>query len=226
MFFKGKIIRTLFLLPVLGGMIISARADDELSKLRSANRELRDKLIKAEKELADYRLWLANVAFDHDRMQHSDREKRQLILLEELSRRSNALSMSALAVGDECRRLLSELPVGPVRKAQVELRLEELETRAGELAGLTIPGNSEISSCRVLAVDPELQVAVISAGSSKGVFPGMVFHVKSKPQLKLKIIGTRPEGAAGEIISGKAGDFVPGMELSALHQVREPVGSR
>ncbi|MBO5668614.1 MAG: hypothetical protein J6S43_05765 [Lentisphaeria bacterium] len=217
----GMICRIMLTIAVLGGGFFSARAEDELSRLRKDNRELRDKLIQAERELTNYRLWLANAAFDHTRMQVSEREQRQLLLLEELSRRSNALSMTALAIGDECRRLLTELPLGPVRKAQVELRLEELEKCAGHLAGLTIPGNSEIGSCRILAVDHQLKVAVISAGSSDGVFPGMVFHVKAKPQLKLRVIGTHTEGAVAEAIAGEIKDFAPGMEMSALHQVKE-----
>ena len=141
-----------------------------------------------------------------------------LLVLEELARRGNGLSMAALTVSDECRKLLQEMPLGPARKAQVELRLDELEKAAWIFAGLAIPGNSDVGNCRVLAVDRDLNVAVISAGAGAGVFPGMVFTAKQNGQLKLRVLATRFEGAVAEIISGKPHEFRPGLEMTALHQ--------
>jgi hypothetical protein len=202
---------------ISGGQLIAAAPDSEIERLRRENRELRENLLKSERELAGYRMWLGNIAFDHTQMTFPERETRLLALLEEVSRRGNALSMSALSVREECLKLIAELPLGPARKAQVELRLDELERASMDFASLTIPKSSDIGSCRILAVDHQLKVVVISAGSGNGVFPGLIFTAAKNKNLKLRVIGTRFEGAVTEIISGEVRDFTPGMEMSALH---------
>ena len=214
----GRFLLTLTFFLLTGIRLPAVSPDSEITRLKLENRELKEKLLRTERELDGIRMWLGNIAFDHTRMAVSDRERQILLTLNELARRGNGLSMAALAVSDECRRLLAELPLGPARKAQVELRLSELDNAAMNFAGLTIPGNSDVGSCRVLAVNRELNVAVLSAGASRGVFPGMIFTSKQNPVLKLRVIGTRQEGSVAEIISGAAYEFSTGMEMSALHQ--------
>lgn len=209
----------LLIVSTLGGGLIAAPPSTETDRLRRENQELRRKLLVAERELAGYRMYLGNVSFDHNKLTPADRERRLLLLLEELAKRGNNLSMSALTVSDECRKLLKELPLGPARKAQIELRLDELEKSAWVFAGLAIPGSSDAGSCRILAVDRELKAVVVSAGTGDGVFPGMIFRAKHNPNLKLRILGTRMEGAVAEIVSGLPHEFRPGLEMSALHQV-------
>ncbi len=196
--------------------------ESEHERLVRENRILREMLLKQERELADYRIWIAGLGVDYRKNKVSDREKLYLFTLQELAKRGNLLSMSALAVRDECRKLLAELPLGPARKAQVELRLDELERSAAKLAGLTIPGDAQASACRVLALNSQLQVAVLSAGAGAGVFPGMIFHAKNKPELKIRVIATRFEGSVAEIVEGAWEDLVPGMEMSAFQQLKEP----
>ncbi|MBE6357641.1 MAG: hypothetical protein E7057_00150 [Lentisphaerae bacterium] len=208
----------LMIFLLTGERLPAVSPDSEIIRLERENRELKEKLLRTERELDGFRMWLGNIAFDHTRMIVSDRERQVLLVMEELARRGNGLSMAALAVSDECRKLLSELPLGPARKAQVELRLGELEKAAMNFAGLTIPDNSDAGSCRVLAVNRDLKVAVISAGSNRGVFPGMIFSSKQNPSLKLRVIGTRLEGSVAEIISGEPHAFSAGMEMSALQQ--------
>ena len=207
--FALKRFLTTLLLIIAGVLAHADTPEAELVRLRRENRELREKLLQSERELTGYRQWLAGLTLDHTRMELSDRERRTLLVLEELVRRGNVMSMKALSVRDECRRLMAEMPLGPARKAQVELRLD----------ALAIPGNSDISSCRVLAASRELKVVVISAGAGAGVFPGMVFHAKENPELRLRVIGTKFDGAVAEIVSGEIHQFTPGLEMSALHQM-------
>lgn len=197
--------------------IFAGEPAGELLRLTRENRELRKKLLDAEKEIGEYRLWLGSLTVDHRKMLATEREKRSLFILDELAKRGNSLSISALAVHEECRKLLAELPLGPVRKAQVELRLDELERAAGAFAALTVPSDSGAGNSRILAVDKELKVVVLSAGAGAGVFPGMIFSAKSRKNLKLRVIAVRFDGALAEIVSGRIHEFVPGMEMSALH---------
>ncbi|MBO7329877.1 MAG: hypothetical protein J6W00_14030 [Lentisphaeria bacterium] len=205
-----------------GAVLFAAAPESDAGDLRKEIQELRKKLLAQEKELANYRIWLASLGIDYRKNSVPEREKHLLYTLEELSRCGNLLSMAALTVGDECRKLLVELPLGPARKAQIKIRLDELDRAAGKFAGLTIPGDANAGSCRLLAVSDDLQVVVLSAGAGAGVFPGMIFYVKNDPQLKFRVIGTRFEGAVAELAEGNWSDVVPGMEVSAFQKVKEP----
>lgn len=213
--------RILLVVIFLTGAVNAVPADSDNTRLIRENRELREKLLQAEKELAEYRMYFANLSVDHLKKNNSEREQRAFYLLDELIKRGNALSISALAVGGECRKLLNDFPLGPARKAQIELRIEELERSAGLFAGLSLPDNSSVGSCRILAVERNLKVIVLSAGAGAGIFPGMVFTAKKDPLLKFKVIGTRVEGAVAEIISGDINNIVPGIEVSALQQRKQ-----
>ena len=192
------------------------RAEDELARLRRENRQLRDQVIKLEQRLAGLRQWLGHTTLDREDVKHSTRESRLLFSLKEFSRRGNILVMAAASTGDEFRKLLADMPLGPARKAQLQLRIEELERAARSFSALSFPGHDTIRNCRVLAFDPELQVVVISAGTGNGVMPGMVFHRADDPKLKLRVIATRFDGSLAEVISGSANDFLPGSQLSAV----------
>lgn len=206
------------LIVFTGLQIVYAAPENDSARLIRENRNLREKLLAVEKELAEYRVWLAGLGIDHQKITVPDREKRLLHILNELMQRGNSLSVAAHSVRDECRRLLTELPLGPVRKAQVELRLDELDRAAGTFAAITVPGDAGAGNCRVLAIEKNLKVVVLSAGFGSGVFPGMIFTAKRKKTLKLRVISVRFEGSLAELVSGDWQELVPGMEMSALHQ--------
>ncbi|MBQ4329236.1 MAG: hypothetical protein IJC27_05875 [Lentisphaeria bacterium] len=217
----AKTLFTILIILILGAAAKAETPESEYDRLRRENRELRKKLLAGENEIKNYRIWLASLGIDFRKSDAGEREKRLLYILEELAKRGNILSMSALTVSDECRKLLAELPVGPAKKTRIELRLDELERAAAALAGLTIPNDAQAGSCRILAVDNGLQAVVLSAGAGAGVFPGMVFHAKSKPELKFRVIGARFEGSVAELAEGNWQDVVPGMEMSAFQKVKE-----
>ena len=101
----------LMIFLLTGERLPAVSPDSEIIRLERENRELKEKLLRTERELDGFRMWLGNIAFDHTRMVVSDRERQVLLVMEELARRGNGLSMAALAVSDECRKLLSELPL-------------------------------------------------------------------------------------------------------------------
>ena len=204
---------------LLATVIMSAcalRAEDEISRLRRENRQLREQVIKLEQRLAGLRQWLGHTTLDREDVKHSSRESRLLFSLKEFSRRGNILAMAAADTGDEFKKLLADMPLGPARKAQLQLRIEELERAAGSFSALSFPGSNTVNRCRVLAFDPQLQAVVISAGAGNGVMPGMLFHRTDKPDLKLRVIATRFDGSLAEVVSGEANDFLPGTPLSAV----------
>ena len=156
----AKKIFALLTIIISGAVFLQATPESEAGRLRRENQQLRKKLLARENELANYRIWLASLGIDYRKSSVSDREKRLLYTLDEISRRGNLLSMAALTVSDECRKLLAELPLGPARKAQIKIRLDELDRAAGKFAGLTIPGDAQAGSCRILALNNDLQVVM------------------------------------------------------------------
>ncbi len=184
--------------------------------LLQENQQLRSRIIALESELAAIRQWLGGMAVDPLDVSAGAREKRALLALKEFSRRGNALVLESAAVADEFRRVIAALPAGPARKAQLQLQIDALENAARKFSALSIPGNDTIQSCRVLAVNRELRVAVISAGSNEGVVPGMVFHPAGSKSIRLRVTAVRYEGALAEIISGDLSGIVPGMSVTAV----------
>jgi hypothetical protein len=102
-----KFFLTILVIFISGVLVWADTPESDIARLERENRELKEKLLQAERELAGYRQWLAGLALDHSQMELSDRERRALLVLEELARRGNVLSMKALSVRDECRRLLA-----------------------------------------------------------------------------------------------------------------------
>ncbi len=190
--------------------------NDELSRLRRDNSDLRNKVISMEKELYLYRQYLSGIAVDRNNMNDKNREQRALNALDELSKRGNLLVLSAAAVAEEVKSYWNLIEIDPVKKARLQLHLDELEKAVFRFTALSIPGDDSIKKCRVLAVNRELDMVVLSAGANSGVAPGMVFYASGDSNIRLKIIGVRLEGAAAELISGEWKDIVPGMSVSAL----------
>ena len=205
----------------LGGALLallvtaSAAAGDDAAALRAENGRLRERVLQMEKELAALRLWLGGASLGPDAAL-SVRERRALLTIDEFSKRGNRLTVEAVSSAEEFRKLLDELALGPARKAQLRLRLDALDDAARKFAALSVPAQDGVRSCQVLAVNRELQTAVISAGSGSGVMPGMVFHAESIPELRLRVIAVQYEGALVEPVSGTLDRAVPGMRLSAL----------
>ncbi len=206
--------KTLFTAAILLPLMLCGGS----GRLQQENRQLREKIIQLESELGVIRQWLGGTAVDALDVSAGAREKRALLALKEFSRRGNALVLESVAVAEEFRQVIAELAAGPARKARLQLRVDALESAAQKFSALSIPGNDNIHSCRILAVSRELNVAVISAGSNEGVVPGMVFRPSGREgiPLQLRVIGVRYEGALAEIIRGNPRDVVPGMSVTAV----------
>ena len=185
-------------------------------RLQQENQQLRSRIIALESELAAIRQWLGGMTVDPLDISAGAREKRALLALKEFSRRGNALVLESAAVADEFRQVIAALPAGPARKAQLQLQIDALENAARKFSALSIPGNDTIRSCRVLAVNRELRVAVISAGSSEGVVPGMVFHPSGRENIRLRVISVRYEGALAEITIYNADGTVYGTASDSI----------
>ena len=132
--------RGITILLIAAAGILPLCAQDEVTRLRSENRQLRENNIRLEQELAAVKLWLSGVAQDQLNRDAAERERRVLLALKEFSRRGNKLVIDAVTAGEEFRRLLSGVPLGPARKAQLQLLIDALDDSARKFSALSIPG--------------------------------------------------------------------------------------
>ncbi len=198
--------------------------------LRGELIEIREKFQKQNESFRQLQLWLAGVPAEGTVRETGQREEQLLQALAELSKSGGDLAVNAVSFCELVQTLLRELPVGKVRQAAIRLRLDELVGNARRFIALTDPeesveeGIDPLRTCRILAVDRELSMAVLSAGSAKGVFAGMIYRVGKDRQTQLRVVGVRPHAAAAVVVEGSIADLAPGMEAVA-GETKESDGS-
>jgi hypothetical protein len=69
-----------------------------------------------------------------------------------------------------------------------------------------------ITKCRILAVNDELQVAVLDVGFAQGVRNGLTWHAGKDRKVLLKVVSVRPLVSAAMLTKGSLKDIAPGME--------------
>ncbi len=204
------------------------RLELENEALRKRERELEAGLIEVKQRFQEqnesYRalqLWLAGVPAEGTVRKSGEREEQLLVTAKELSNRGGELALNAESFCALMRNLLSELPVGKVRQAELQLKLDSLSRDARRFIALTEltkepdAGSDPLRTCRILAVNRELSVVILSVGSVKGAFAGMIYRTGKDRQIQLRVVAVRPYVAAAELVRGSIGDLAPGMEAAA-----------
>ena len=211
-------------------------ASAELERLRQENRRLRQELDRLrqsaliqQRDLQQFKLWLAAVADDGVVMKASDREQHLIALLRELVRRSSRLAIRASAVSGDFGAFLREQPIGPARQARLLLQLEQLERSAMQVSALAgdverSSGGDAFKNVRLLAVNRELDCAVFSAGSVHGVFPGLIYSAVNDPALRLRVISVRPWVSAAVPVADGIRRLTPGMRFTVVRGDKENTG--
>ena len=150
-----------------------------------------------------------------------EREEQMLQAIGKLSEDGVVLALEAVDFCDQVQTLLQELPIGKVRQAEYRLRLDGLARRARRFIAMADgpaepqTGMDALRTCRILAVDRDLRVAILSVGSVKGAFAGMIYHVGKDREEQLKVVSVRPSVAAAVLIRGSIEKLSPGMEAAA-----------
>lgn len=200
----------------------SAEPETETARLRRENAELRDKLLKSETALRRLRLWMAELAETGEAAAPAVREERLLSVLNALARSGGDLAVKSAGVCDEFSAVLKDAKFGGVRQAQLSLMLDDLRSAARQFILQTdegVRGADTLNSCRVLAVDAKLRIAVLSAGSDQGVFPGVVYrNGAGNDAVLLQVSGVGPGASAATLIRGRFSDLRPGMTVTAVRE--------
>ncbi len=81
-----------------------------------------------------------------------------------------------------------------------------------------------LEKCRILEINDELQVILLSSGSAQGVFSGLMWRTAvgdPDREALLKTVAVRPFLSAAVLVKGKMEDLVPGMILELGSDVKE-----
>ena len=196
------------------------RLEEENFVLQGELLEIRKQLEKQNRENLALRLWLAGVPAEGTVRKDGKREDQLLKSMGFLLKSGNELALKTTAFCEEVRKLLKELPLGKVRQADILLKLDFAAEAAQRMIGLTEyelsdGGNSgTLRKCRILAVDQKLSVVILSVGSAKGAFPGLIYRTGKNGATRLRIVNVRPFVAAAAVLSGNITDLAPGMEAA------------
>jgi hypothetical protein len=63
-------------------------------------------------------------------------------------------------------------------------------------------------------VDQKLSIVILSVGSARGAFPGLIYRTGKNGATRLRIVHVRPFVAAAAVLSGNITDLAPGMEAA------------
>ena len=125
---------------------------------------------------------------------------------------SRKLALKTVEFCDIVDTLLRQMPIGKIRKAEINLRAEELKKGARKLTTLADLEfrQKPVNRCRVLAVNKSLQVVVLPVGSVHGVSNGLNYYIGKAAQLR--VIMVRPFVSAAVPVKGSIESLAPGME--------------
>lgn len=195
--------------------------ETENAKLRESTRKSRDELIeltnKYQEQNEQYRqlrLVLADALASGKVRSVGEREEQLLRTVSDTAESGGELAVRAVQFCELADEIMRELPVGSVRQAELRLKAGELKASSRRFISLTAgeASDSTLEKCRILAVNPELSLVVLSVGSVHGAFHGLVYYVGKEDTVRLRVVGIRPFVAAAAVVSGEIDKLTPGME--------------
>lgn len=183
--------------------------------------EIKEKFLKQNVNYRQLQLWLAGVPAEGAVRKSDQREEQLLQAMGAVAKDGSEFAIKVVSFCEEVQQLLKELSIGKVRQAEINLQLDELLKDArrfiasAESCDTASNGLDSLRSCRILAVNRDLSIVVLSVGSVKGAFAGMIYRVGKDRQIQLRVVSVRPYVAAAEVVKGTIGDLAPGMEAVA-----------
>jgi hypothetical protein len=199
-------------------------ATSEINYLRKSNEQLKAKIAeqqkellllrtqkeKAAQELRNIKLFMGNVVESGSFKDAKTKEEQLLRLILEMSTRGNKLALLSEEFTSNIKNLLPTLPLGQAQVARLLLKIDELNYAARNFAGMGSAAKDK--DFRILAINNNLDIVVISAGSINGFAPGMNLMVKNY-DIQLKLIAVRPQISAAIVAKGNIKNLTPGMRV-------------
>lgn len=198
------------------------RLERELENRQQEIERLTALLTARENELRKLRVWITTLNADGREIPVSQKEQRLLYGLKTLSDVSGNLVLKVLEMAETLRPKLNQLPLSSAERVRLTMTLEDLERQAARVNAVSDTVNTKedrlLRDVRIMNLKYELNMAVISAGSLQGVFPGMTF-VSADGKVHLRVLETRAMISGAVPVKGSLNELVPG---SAVHlQIRQ-----
>lgn len=192
---------------------------DALATLRKENSELRAKLLAQDKELARMRAWLAGmISGEAELGKEADAVK--LFRMKTVIDQGMHLALKSDSVSQNFRRILQNSKIDEVTRINCVLLLDELDAAARSFSGSVRSKESAELDMRVISVNPKLNIAVVSEGMSKGIFPGMLLYPVNFKNRKLifRVVSVRPGVCAVDLQEGRWSEVISGMALTPFRK--------
>ncbi len=176
--------------------------------------EINNKYQKQNESYHLLQLMLSSIAASGDVRKTVEGKSEILKFLDDYSKCGGELALNAVQFCEFVRSLSTELPIGKVRQAELQLKIEALEKSSNKfitLGSTYFDRSNSMGRCRILAVDKRLNCVILSVGTVHGAFNGLIYRSGKEPSL-LKVVAVRPYVAAAVLISGSLQDLTPGME--------------
>ena len=189
---------------------------EELAVMR---KELAEVLTESEKRDAETARLKASIAASlaEGSKKSYDRNGAEVIkALADVSRKGEVLVTDSAEFCDYIDVLLDKTAISDVERVRAKFRMAKLRAAAEVFhARLQKPLKGKLfSSCRILAVNDKLQVAVLNVGSVYGMRNGVLLKGGKNGEVKLKVISVRPFISGAIVIKGDIENLAPGMNVS------------
>ena len=193
------------------------------AEAETLRRELIETLEKSSENLDRLKVLELSAASILDTLEPVYVSSREVELLETLDlvlRVGSDLAGKSAAASEKLLGILPETGLDEVERARIRVSLEEVRKSAGRFARLVLPPVEPggLESCRILAVDEALGVAVLSAGFRNGVRVNLRLWVENDPKTVLKVVALRSFVCAAIPEEGSFRDLVPGMKASPVRR--------
>ena len=176
--------------------------------------EINEKYQKQNENYHLLQLMLGSIASSGDVRKLTEGKSELMKSISDYSKYGNMLALDSIQFCEFVRSLITELPIGKVRLAELQLKIEALEKSSNKfitLGSTYFDRSNSMGRCRILAVDKRLNCVILSVGTVHGAFNGLIYRSGKEPSL-LKVVAVRPYVAAAVLISGNIQDLSPGME--------------
>ncbi len=147
----------------------------------------------------------------------SSRETEMAETLDLVLKNGMKLAGKSLLTAEMMLKLVPEMKVDEKEKAKIRTGLDELRKNAAEFAKLDVsPEDAEsFESCRVLELNKELGVAVLSAGYRNGVRVNLSVIADNAEKTRLRVVSVRGYVCAAVPEDGALDTLSPGMPVTA-----------
>ena len=146
----------------------------------------------------------------------SDESVKLLKSLDRVIKAGDNLVSMATEFSDFVNIALEEKELTDLDKARIRFSIQKLKSASELFHALSTPpvNLGFAKSCRILALNDKLQLAVLNVGSVNGIRNGLNLRsVKSKNKVLLRVIDARPYVSGAIVMEGDIGDLAPGMKF-------------